>query len=133
MHIDIVTLHKGESAVKCFCFYILSLKKYRNLLVHYNNNGLVAREHGNTNKSPHNRTAFSDIQGIIAFIERLAEIHALPLPGRMPNHKDEVLLISLRVRYTDNTSRHVLRSLRNQFHGQNFIVYGVSFYLTLIQ
>ena len=68
------------------------LKKFRNLLVHYNN-GLVAREHGNTSKSPHNCIAFSDIQEMVAFIERLAEIHALPLPGRMPNHKNKALLL----------------------------------------
>ena len=79
---------------KTFLFlHALSLKRYRNLLVHYNNNGLVAREHGNTSKSPHNRIAFTDVQDIVAFIERLAEIHALPLPGRMPNHKDKALLL----------------------------------------
>ena len=38
--------------------------------------------------------AFADVQDIVAFIERLAEIHALPLPGRMPNHKDKALLPS---------------------------------------
>ena len=42
---------------------------------------------------PHNCTAFADNQDIVAFIERLAEVHALPLPGRMPNHKDKARLL----------------------------------------
>ena len=73
--------------------HTLSLKKYRNLLVHYSKNGLVSREHGNLHCTPHNRVPFNDIKAIVTFITRFAEIHALPLPGRMPNHKTKALLL----------------------------------------
>ena len=58
---------EGKYVVKLLFLHTLSLKKYCNL-VHYNN-GLVAREHGNTSRSPHNRIAFSDVQEMVAFIE----------------------------------------------------------------
>ena len=73
--------------------YTLSLKKYRNILVHSNNVGLVSRQHGNLHCTPHNRVPFIDVQAIVTFITRFAEIHALPLPGRMPNHKAKALLL----------------------------------------
>ena len=34
-----------------------------------------------------------DIKAIEIFIANFAEVHALPLPGRMPNHKDKALLL----------------------------------------
>ena len=73
--------------------HTLSLKKYRNLLVHYSNFGLVPREHGNRHCTPHNRVPFGDVQAIVTFITRFAEVHALPLPGRLPNHRTKALLL----------------------------------------
>ena len=73
--------------------HTLSQKKYRTLLVHYSNAGLVSREHGNLHSTPHNRVPFEAIQAIVTFITRFAEIHAMPLPGRMPNHKSKALLL----------------------------------------
>lgn len=73
--------------------HTLSQKKYHNLLVHYGKNGLISREHGNLHCIPHNRIPFNDIKAIVTFITRFAEIHALPLPGRMPNHKTKALLL----------------------------------------
>lgn len=73
--------------------HTLSLKRYRNLLVHYNQVGLVPREHGNRHKTPHNRVAYDHIEAIRTFITNFAEVHALPLPGRMPNCKSKALLL----------------------------------------
>ncbi len=79
---------------KLFMFlHTLSLKRYRNLLLHYTQNGITPREHGNAHKAPHNRVAFNDVIAIVKFIETYAEVHAMPLPGRLPNHKSKALLL----------------------------------------
>ena len=44
--------------------------------------------HKNTKKRPHNRTESGDIERIKGFIEKFADNHAMPLPGRLPTHKD---------------------------------------------
>ena len=50
----------------------------------------MERAHRNLHRVPHNRLPFDEVQ---AFIKTFAEVHALPLPGRMPNHKEKALLL----------------------------------------
>ena len=74
--------------------HTLSLKKYRNLLEHHTSHGICPREHGNLHNVPHNRIDLSVVKDVVAFIQKYAEIHAMPLPGRLPNHKaDKSLLL----------------------------------------
>ena len=44
--------------------------------------------HGNTRKRPHNQTDRDEGDRIKRFIEQFANNHALPLPGRLPTHRD---------------------------------------------
>ena len=86
--------HGKQICWKTFLFlHTLSLKRYQNLVTHYNSLGLVPREHGNKHMAPHNCLPFCEVQAIVSFIKNFAEVHALPLPGRMPNHKDKALLL----------------------------------------
>jgi len=86
---------KGKQVCReTFLFlYTLSLKCYRNLLEHFCNNGLLLRDYGNYRKAPHNRMAFDDVHAIVEFLKNLATAHALPLPGRLPGHKDKALVL----------------------------------------
>ena len=68
--------------------HAIGARQLKNLISHYNENGLSERTHGNARKRPHNRTDGEEIQKIKEFIEPFADNHALPLPGRLPTHKD---------------------------------------------
>lgn len=68
--------------------HAIGARRLKNLISHYDENGLSERVHGNIRKRPHNRTDGEEIQKIKEFIERFADNHALPLPGRLPTHKD---------------------------------------------
>ena len=79
---------------KTFLFlYTISQKRYRNLLEHFSSKGMVPRDHGNYHNVPHNRIPFDDIQAVVKYIRHLASTHAIPLPGRLPGHKDKALLL----------------------------------------
>lgn len=84
--------------------YTLSQKRYRNLLEHFCKFGLVLREHGNHRQAPHNRMPFTNVQAIVQFLENLAATHAIPLPGRLPGHKNKALLLP-----SDMSKRSVYR------------------------
>jgi hypothetical protein len=59
-------------------------KKFKNLVDHFNNHGLVPRVHGNAKRLPANAISFDKTKSVIKFISNFAAIHALPLPGRLP-------------------------------------------------
>ena len=44
--------------------------------------------HGNARKRRHNQTETEQVEKIKGFIEQFADNHAMPLPGRLPTHKD---------------------------------------------
>ena len=91
----VVFYFQGKRICRKFFMFIhtLSQKKYRNIFEHYASNGTISREHGNLHKAPHNRIPFDDVKDVISFIERYAEVHAMPLPGRLPNYKSDKSLL----------------------------------------
>ena len=60
-------------------------KWFRNLLKHYKLNGVCLRMHGNRKRKPWNAASLSDKERAVKFITNYAEVHTLPLPGRMPH------------------------------------------------
>lgn len=64
-----------------FCHQI-KVKRLKRLKKMYNDNGLVAKVHGNTMKKAHNVTTFMDTQFVLKFLQNYAEQHAIYLPGR---------------------------------------------------
>ena len=91
----VIFYFKGKRICRKFFMFIhtLSQKKYRNLFEHYCCNGTLPREHGNLHRAPHNRIQFEDVKDVISFIEKYAEVHAMPLPGRLPNYKSDKSLL----------------------------------------
>jgi hypothetical protein len=55
---------------------------------HYQSNGVCVRLHGNVKRSPWNAASLADKERAVQFINNYAEVHAIPLPGRMPKFYD---------------------------------------------
>ena len=69
-------------------------KRYKNLVAHFDKNGLISRMHGNTKRLPANTTSLERTKSIYNFIKNFSTIHALPLPGRLPHQfSDEKALL----------------------------------------
>uniref|UniRef100_A0A7M5XGV4 DUF7869 domain-containing protein n=2 Tax=Clytia hemisphaerica TaxID=252671 RepID=A0A7M5XGV4_9CNID len=56
---------------------------------HFHENGPVSRVHGNTKRRPHNAFSFETREMAVNFIENFALANAVPLPGRVANHRDD--------------------------------------------
>lgn len=69
-------------------------KRYKNLVAHFDKNGLISRMHGNTKRLPANTISLEWTKSIYNFIKNFSTIHALPLPGRLPHQfSDEKALL----------------------------------------
>ena len=66
-------------------------KRYKNIVTHFAEHGVVPRRHGNTRRLPANT---AETESVVAFIKHFSTIHALTLPGRMPGqYSDEKALL----------------------------------------
>ena len=72
---------------KSFLFlHTVSDKRFRNLVEHYKVFGVTPRSHGLAGRSPSNTTSFGRL---LQFVKNLASSISLPLPGHLPNLRDE--------------------------------------------
>ena len=71
----------------------MGIKQYKNLCKHYDENGFVPPVHGNVGKRPSNSYSVEDEKKAVDFIKNFADIHAMPLPGRMPRMKDYTVMM----------------------------------------
>ena len=72
---------------------------------HHSACGLSPQVHKHKGNTPHNVTTNETITNIKQFIENYADIHAMPLPGRLPSHRDyQVMLLP-----SDTTKAFVYR------------------------
>ena len=71
----------------------VSRNRYLRILELYTNEGLTISRHGNSGRMPKHTCTFEQINDIKTFIENYASAHGLPVPGRLPNTKDKVLLL----------------------------------------
>jgi hypothetical protein len=55
--------------------------------------GLVARTHGNKGKSTKHALTVQDVQNVKQFLVNYANKYGLPLPGRLPNFRNEKALL----------------------------------------
>jgi hypothetical protein len=80
---------------KSFLFiHAIGTKVFKNVVTHFNENGLTPRMHGNIKRLPANTISFAVTEKIVQFITNFATIHALPLPGRIPGiYSDEKALL----------------------------------------
>ena len=111
-------------------------KKYKNLITHFENNGLVPRRHGNTKRLPANTIPFAKTQVVVGFIQHFATIHALPY---LVVYQVSIVMRRLfcyhhicpRDMYTDNTVRHVQKLETCLWDVVSLKMSGMSCYLIL--
>ena len=72
--------------VKQLFINALGAHRLKNLITHYDSEGLSVRVHGNTRKRPHTQTKDEDVEKIKGLENLLIIMHSLP--GRLPTHKD---------------------------------------------
>ncbi|XP_036321008.1 uncharacterized protein LOC118735395 isoform X2 [Rhagoletis pomonella] len=78
----------------CRSFFLFvhacTTKRYENLVRHFYAQGVTVRQPGLANKPSTHPKSFkpADIEKAVKFIESIADLMALPLPGRLPKFKD---------------------------------------------
>ena len=80
--------------LKTFLFlHNIGKKRFRNLMKHYQLNGVSLRAHGNLKRRPWNASTLADKERAVAFIKNFTDVHAIPLPGRMPKFYDYNIML----------------------------------------
>lgn len=104
-------LIKGQRVCRetyMFCHQI-KVKRLKRLLKMYNDNGLVAKAHGNANKIAKNATSFSDTKYVVKFLINYAERHAICLPGR----SSTVFNTNLKLLPSSDSKKKFMTSINN--------------------
>lgn len=81
---------KGQPICREMFLFLHRISRTRlyNLVKHLCTNGVVPRTHGNKGKLPKHSMKYHEITRVVDFIKCYADIHAVPLPGRLPKHQD---------------------------------------------
>jgi hypothetical protein len=74
-------------------FHTISRSRFLNLCKHFDRFGIVERIHGNTKRLPPNTCTPPQLEELVKFIDNIADTHSMPLPGRLPNHRDQRVLL----------------------------------------
>ena len=86
--------HKLRICLETFLFvHSIGHSRFKSLQHHFDSLGLVQRVHGNTKRLPCNTSPQECTDHVLAFIDTTANVHGLPLPGRMPNHRDSDVIL----------------------------------------
>ena len=118
----------NQQCRKCFLFmHTISDKRFRNLVDHYKASGVTPRVHGLAGKSPPNTTSLSRVTSMLRFIKNLASSVSLPLPGRLPNFRDE----RVQLLPTDMSKLEVYRKYRKAAEREGTQPVGRSTFLDL--
>lgn len=75
--------------------HCISRNRYLRVSELYAKEGLTVSKHGNSGRLPKHTCTFEQMNEVNTFIENYASTHGLPVPGRLPNTKDKVLLLPL--------------------------------------
>jgi hypothetical protein len=73
-----------------FFVHAVGRKRFKNIVQHYQRNGIMPRVNQNTGKAAkrHDLLPFEDREAAVNFIKTYAEKFAISLPGRYPGHKE---------------------------------------------
>lgn len=118
--------------------HAIGVKHFKNLVTHFNQNGLMPRTHGNSTRLPANTVPLSVSKDIVQFISNFLTLHALPLPGRMPGYLATKRLFSFHLACQNGMfagSMHKLAEEKEKFllAVGNLRCYGASCYHTFLQ
>ncbi len=81
--------HKGKIVcLKMFLFlHDVGMKRFKNIIKSYRDNGILPRVHGNSKRLPHNCLSLSSVHHVISFLINYTEENGLLLPGRLPGYR----------------------------------------------
>ena len=68
-------------------------KCLEHLIQHFDDVGVDTRQHGNSKRLPKNTTSFEETNRLMRSVTNYARAHSLPLPGRVPGHRDKVMIL----------------------------------------
>ena len=90
-------MHKGYHVCRNTFTFLHGVSKHKVQAIkkHFLDNGIATRKHGNTSNHPKHALTFRMILGILQFIQNYAEQHAILLPGRIPEFKQDNINVSL--------------------------------------
>ncbi len=97
--------------------FTVGKKRMRNLTEHYLCNGLTARVHGNSRRTPHHALSFESIENVVKFLFMYAEQNALLLPGRVPGYSRT----DLKLLPSSTSKRGILGSVQCSFREQQYL------------
>jgi hypothetical protein len=79
---------------KTFMFlHCVGHKRLEHLIRHFDGVGVDTRQHGNSKRLPKNTTPYEEVNRLTLFITNYARAHGLPLPGRVPGHRDKTMVL----------------------------------------
>jgi hypothetical protein len=73
--------------------HAVSRKTINSIAQSLDKDGLVARTDGNKGKSPKHALTVQDVQNVKKFLVNYASKYGLPLPGRLPNFRNDKALL----------------------------------------
>ena len=87
-------LHGIQICRKTFCFvHTVGRERVENLCLAVDTDGVALRTHGNKKYPRHNLISYTEVARVRDFVCNMANVHGLPLPRRLPNLEDKVLLL----------------------------------------
>ena len=87
-------LHGVRVCRTAFLFlHCMSCFRYDSIVSHYKQTGLCTRFHGNSKHAPANAIPYEGVHHLVSFIKNFAKAHVMPLSGRIPGHRDKVMIL----------------------------------------
>lgn len=113
--------HHGKQVCTTTYLYLhgISRTRYTRLVEHYQDFGLCPRIHGNSKRLPSNALPFESTNHLTMFIKNYARAHGLPLPGRVPGHRDKVMVLP-----SDITKAHVYQVYKKACETNSWQAFG---------
>lgn len=114
------------------------LKRYHNLYKHWEESGITSRTHKSQGKSRHNVTSLKTVETVIAFITNIAAAVVPPFSGRLPNFKDERVVLlptdmsKMEVYRSDVTVKQAKKMVHNLLSRVRSLIYGINSCRTLV-
>ena len=87
-------LHGFRVCRTAFLFlHCVSWFRYDSIVSHYKQTALCTRIHGNSKCAPANAIPYEGVHHLVSFIKNFSKAHGMPLPGRVPWHRDKVMIL----------------------------------------
>ena len=83
-------MFKGKHICREMFAFLHNISRTRlyNAAEHLTANGFKPRVHGNQGRMPKHACEHDDVSRVVDFVKNYADVHAVPLPGRLPKHQD---------------------------------------------